>query len=543
MHSTMQDFPLTVGSVLRHAVAVYEERETITAVAPGQVRRTTYADLGVRSAQLANGLRELGVTGDQRVATFQWSNQEHLDAYAAVPSMGAVLHTLNLRLTPQQLAYVAKHAEDQVVIVDDSVAPLLARALPEMDTVHTVLVTGSGDVSALEGHGKQVLRYDDVLAGQPGTFDWPEVEETAAAAMCYTSGTTGNPKGVVYSHRSMWLHSQAACTSNALSVGYDDTILAIVPMFHANAWGLPYAAMMAGAQLLLPGPFLQAAPLVALIEAERPTMSGAVPTIWNDILNYVRDNPGHDLSSLKFVACGGSAVPRSLMTAFDELGVRIVQAWGMTETSPLAAVALPPAGSSPEEALHLRGTQGRVVAGVEARIVDDEGAVLPTDGKSVGELEVRGPWVTAGYHGGEDPEKFHDGWLRTGDVGTIDPRQFITLTDRAKDVIKSGGEWISSVELENELIGHPEVLQAVVIGVPDEKWQERPLAAIVVKPGSTVTPDQLREYLSDKVAKWWLPERWAFVSEVPMTGTGKYDKKVLRRSHADGQLEVEVAGS
>ena len=538
MQSTMQDFPLTVGSVLRHAVAVHGDRQTITAVAPGESRRTSYAELGERSARLANALRELGVTGDERVATFQWSNQEHLDAYAAIPSMGAVLHTLNLRLPPQQLAYVAGHAEDRVVIVDDSIVPLLARALPEMNTVHTVLVTGSGDASALEGHGKQVLRYDDVLAAQSPTFDWPEVDETSAAAMCYTSGTTGNPKGVVYSHRSMWLHSQAACTRNALGVSYDDTILAIVPMFHANAWGLPYAAMMAGAQLLLPGPFLQAAPLVAMIEAERPTMSGAVPTIWNDILNHVRDNPGHDLSSLKFVACGGSAVPRSLMQAFDEMGVRIVQAWGMTETSPLASVALPPADASAEEAMRLRGTQGRVVAGVEARIVDDEGTVMPHDGKSVGELEVRGPWVTGGYHGGEDPDKFHDGWLRTGDVGLIDPKQFITLTDRSKDVIKSGGEWISSVELENELIGHPDVLQAVVIGVPDEKWQERPLAAVVTRPGATVTPDQLRRFLAGKVAKWWLPERWSFVEAVPLTGTGKYDKKVLRKQHADGELIV-----
>ncbi|MBN9097844.1 MULTISPECIES: long-chain fatty acid--CoA ligase [unclassified Pseudonocardia] len=539
MKSTMQDFPLTVASVLRHAASVHGDRQVITAVTPGSSRRSTYAELGERSAQLANALRDLGITGDERVATFQWSNQEHLEAYAAVPSMGAVLHTLNLRLPPHQLSYIAGHAEDRVVIVDDTLVPLLARALPEMGTVHTVLVAGSGDTSVLEGHGKEVLRYDEVLAAQAPTFDWPVVDETSAAAMCYTSGTTGNPKGVVYSHRSMWLHSQAACTHNALGIAYDDTVLAIVPMFHANAWGLPYAAMMAGAQLLLPGPFLQAAPLVAMIEAERPTMSGAVPTIWNDILNYVRDNPGHDLSSLKMVACGGSAVPRSLMTAFDELGIRIVQAWGMTETSPLAAVALAPAGLSAEEAMRLRGTQGRVVAGVEARIVDDTGLVMPHDGKSVGELEVRGPWVTASYYGGEDSEKFHDGWLRTGDVGLIDPAQFITLTDRAKDVIKSGGEWISSVELENELIGHPDVLQAAVIGVPDEKWQERPLAAVVRKPGAAATPDELREFLSDRVAKWWLPDSWSFIDAVPLTGTGKFDKKVLRQQYADGELTVE----
>ena len=535
----MQDVPLTVGSILRHASTVHADREVITATGPETTTRTTYGELGRRAARLAHGLRGLGVDGDQRVATLLWSHQHHLDAYAAVPSMGAVLHTLNLRLPPHQLSYIANHAEDKVVIVDDTLVKLLAGALGEMTTVDAVIVVGDGDVSALEGHGKAIHRYDDLVAGQPETFDWPEVDERSAAAMCYTSGTTGNPKGVVYSHRSTWLHSQAACTTDALGVGHDDTILAIVPMFHANAWGLPYAAMMVGAQLLLPGPHLQAKPLVSMIEAVRPTKSGAVPTIWNDILHHVRAEPGHDLSSLKFVACGGSAVPRSLMTAFDELGVRIVQAWGMTETSPLAAVALPPADADPETALHLRGTQGRVVAGVEARIVDDGGAELPSDGKAVGEVEVRGPWITASYFGEEDPEKFHDGWLRTGDVGLIDPHGFITLTDRAKDVIKSGGEWISSVELENELVGHPGVLQAAVIAVPDEKWQERPLAAVVRCEGSTVTIAELREHLAEKVAKWWLPDQWSFIEQVPLTGTGKYDKKVLRRQHADGELTVE----
>jgi fatty-acyl-CoA synthase len=536
----MPEFPLTIGSVVRHAVAVHGDRTTTTLVSPGEVRRVSYAELGERAARLANGLRELGVTGDQRVGTFLWSNQEHLDAYAAVPSMGAVLHTLNLRLPAHQLSYIANHAEDRVLVVNDSVAELIAPALPDMESVHTVLMTGTGDLSPLQGSGKQVLRYDEFVASQPAEFDWPEVDENDAAAMCYTSGTTGNPKGVVYSHRSSWLHSQAACTTNALGVGYDDTILAIVPMFHANAWGLPYAAMMAGAQLLLPDRFLQAAPLVDLIESERPTMSGAVPTIWGDVLQHLRDNPGRDISSLRFVACGGSAVPRSLMQAFDAYGVRIVQAWGMTETSPLAAVALPPADSGPEEQLHIRGLQGRVVAGVEARIVAEDETTLPHDGKAVGELEVRGPWVTTSYFGGEDPDKFHDGWLRTGDVGLIDPKQYITLTDRAKDVIKSGGEWISSVELENELAGHPAVSQAAVIAVPDERWQERPLAAVVLCPGGAASAAELREYLSVRVARWWLPERWTFIDAVPLTGTGKYDKKVLRQRYADGELVVEM---
>ncbi|EUA31589.1 AMP-binding enzyme family protein [Mycobacterium intracellulare] len=377
-------------------------------------------------------MRQVGVRGDERVATLQWSNQEHLDSYAAVPSMGAVLHTLNLRLPPQQLAWIANDADDRVVIVDDTVLGVLAAALPTMASVHTVLVTGEGDLALLDGCGKTVLRYEELVAGQPETFDWPDLDERAAAAMCYTSGTTGHPKGVVYSHRSTWLHSQAACTANALGIGHDDTVLAIVPMFHANAWGLPYAAMMAGAQLVLPDRFLQAAPLVEMIEATRTTMSGAVPTIWTDILHYLGDNPGHDLSSLKLVACGGSAVPRSLMSAFDELGIRIVQAWGMTETSPLASVALPRHTDPADTAQRLRATQGRVVAGVQSRIVDDTGVEQPWDGESVGEIQVRGPWITERYYGQDTAAVTADGWLPTGDVGTISEDAFITLTDRPK---------------------------------------------------------------------------------------------------------------
>ncbi len=541
MRSTMQDFPLTVRSIVAHGTSVHGDHGVRTVVNPGQVGRATYAEIGERAARLANGLRRLGVVGDQRVATFQWSNQQHMEAYAAVPAMGAVLHTLNIRLTVEQLVYIANHAEDQVIIVDDSLVPLLAGALPKMNSVHTVLVNGGGDVSALDGTGKQILRYEEVLAAESAGFNWPVVDERDAASMCYTSGTTGNPKGVVYSHRSLWLHSQAACTAQGFGITADDTILTIVPMFHANAWGLPYAALMSGANLLLPGPFLQAAPLVATIEQERPTMSGAVPTIWNDILNYMRDNPGRDLSSLRLVLCGGSAVPRSLIEAFDkEFGIQILQAWGMTETSPLATIARPPAEADGEQAMKLRGTQGRPIAGVQVRIVNDDGTELPADGKSVGEVEVRGPWVTGAYYGDEGTENFHDDWLCTGDIGKIDPLYFVTLTDRTKDVIKSGGEWISSVELENTLIGHPDVLQAAVIAVPDEKWQERPLAAVVLRDGANVTPEQLRTWLADKVAKWWLPEHWSFIDAVPLTGTGKYDKKVLRHWYAEQQLTVQT---
>ncbi len=538
MLSTMQDVPLTIGSVVRYGTSFFGDSEVVTFTGDGS-RRASYAELGQRVGRLANALRRLGISGDDRVATFQWNNQEHLEAYCAVPSMGAVLHTLNIRLFPEQVVYIANHAEDRVVIVDGSLIPLLAKVLPQMETVRAVLVVGDGDRSPLEGVGKEVLDYDEVLAAESAEFSWPDVDERSAAAMCYTSGTTGNPKGVVYSHRSAWLHSLSACSPNALELAYTDRALPIVPMFHANAWGIPYAALMAGADLIMPDRFLQAEPLVKLIESEKPTMSGAVPTIWNDILHFLRANPGHDISSIQRIACGGSAVPRALMEAFDaEFGVRIIQAWGMTETSPLASVARPPQGLDEVAAMDYRSTAGRLVCGVEGRIADDAGDVMPNDGKSVGELQVRGPWVTGAYYKDDDPAKFDNGWLRTGDVGTLDARGFITLTDRAKDVIKSGGEWISSVDLENTLAGHPDVVEAVVVGVPDERWQERPLAAVVLQAGKSPSAQELRDWLSERVAKWWVPERWAFIEAVPRTSVGKFDKKVLRRSYADGALDV-----
>jgi fatty-acyl-CoA synthase len=360
--------------------------------------------------------------------------------------------------------------------------------------------------------------------------------------MCYTSGTTGNPKGVVYSHRSTYLHSMAVCTAGAMAIDQYDRVLPIVPMFHANAWGLPYAAWMAGADFVMPSRFLQAEPLCRLIEAERPTFSGAVPTIWADILRYAVEHPV-DLSSIRMIACGGSAVPRSLIEAFqDRHGVRIVQAWGMTETSPLAAVAHAPDGASPDEEMDWRARTGRVMPGVELRIVGDDGGALPWDGDAVGEIEVRGPWITGSYYREPSPEKFDGDWLRTGDVGSIEPNGFIQITDRAKDVIKSGGEWISSVELEGLLMAHPEVVEASVVGVPDPRWTERPLACVVRAPGSTVTAAELREFLAGHVAHWQLPERWSFIDEVPKTSVGKFDKKVLRARHAEGGLEIEQLG-
>jgi fatty-acyl-CoA synthase len=488
------------------------------------------------------------VTGDQRVGTFMWNNQEHLEAYLAVPAMGAVLHTLNVRLFPDQLAYIIDHAQDLVVLADGSVLPLLAKVLPQAPSVKHVVVNGPADPSVLEALGGldlEVHTWEGLLDGQPDTFDWVEGNELDAAAMCYTSGTTGNPKGVVYSHRSIYLHSMQVCMGDGFTVNARDRTLAVVPMFHAMAWGMPYAALMVGASLIMPDRFLTPEPLAELIAAEKPTFAGAVPTIWTGLLAELdkRVEAGNpvDVSSLRDVVVGGSACPPSLMKAFEERhGINIIHAWGMTEISPLGSVCQLPANVSGDEAWRYRVSQGRLPASVQGRLVGPDGAFVEHDGTTVGELQVRGPWVTASYYMEDDPEKFDDGWLRTGDVGSITPDGFLSLTDRSKDVIKSGGEWISSVELENALMAHPAVAEASVVGVPDEKWGERPLATVVVRDGEKVEADELRSFLAEKVASWQLPERWAFIEEVPKTSVGKFDKKVLRKAYADGELVVQT---
>jgi fatty-acyl-CoA synthase len=536
----MMDLPLQISRLLEHGSTVHGASEVVTWTGEG-ARHLSYAGLGELAAQLAHALYDdLGVRGDQRVATFMWNNAEHLAAYMAVPSMGAVLHTLNLRLFPEQLTYIANHAEDRVIIVDGTLIPLLARVIADLRTVEHVIVVGGGDPAPLEAAEHiQVHSWDQLLSGKPTSYAWPEVDERDAAALCYTSGTTGNPKGVAYSHRSIWLHSMQVCMAESFGLSPNTRDLVIVPMFHAMAWGLPYAAMMSGASLIMPDRFLQAAPIAAMIETERPTFAGAVPTIWTDLLAYLETHPETDLSSLTEAVVGGSACPPALMHAFERLGVRIVHAWGMTEMSPLGSVSRPPAGTEGDEAWAYRYTQGRVPASVATRIVGPDGEVMPTDGVAVGELEVRGPWITARYIADDDPAKFDDGWLRTGDVGTLSANGYLTLTDRAKDVIKSGGEWISSVELENHLMAHPAVLEAAVVGVPDPKWDERPLATVVVKEGQTVSVEELRDFLSSRIARWQMPERWAFIAEVPKTSVGKFDKKVLRSQYADGELTVK----
>jgi fatty-acyl-CoA synthase len=541
MLSTMQEFPLGLGMIFRHGRMVFADSEVVTFEGDGS-RRATFGQVGDRVDRLAAALRRLGVESGDRVATFAWNTQEHLEAYFAIPCIGGVLHTLNIRLFPEQLVYIANHAEDKIVIVDGTLLPVLAKLAPELTSVEHYVVVGDVDSAPLEGNRAAVHRYEDLLAAEKPGFSYPEIDERAAAAMCYTSGTTGNPKGVVYSHRSTFLHSIGVLQGCAVSFSDRDRILPVVPMFHANAWGFPYAAWMAGASLIMPGRFLQAEPLARLIELERPTHAGAVPTIWTDLLNYAQANPSVDLSSLRLVLCGGSAVPRALMERFEEdLGIRIVQGWGMTETSPLAAVGIAPKGVEPGtvEEMDWRAKTGRVIAGVELRIVADDGTVLPWDGEAVGEIQVRGPWITGSYYRDPDPAKFDDGWLRTGDIASVTPNGFIQITDRAKDVIKSGGEWISSVELESVLMAHPHVVEAAVIAVPDPRWEERPLACVVLREEQSVSAQELCDFLRERIARWQLPERWTFIAEVPKTSVGKFDKKVLRARHADGELQIE----
>ena len=540
MRSTMMDIPLTIASIMRYGTSIYGDREVVTCTQDA-TRRRTYAEAGRRAARLANALRGLGVDADQRVGTFMWNNAEHLEAYLAVPSMGAVLHTLNIRLAPAEIGYVATHAEDHAVIVDKSLVPKFAEILPLAPSIRHVIISG-GRLADTPGAdqltGVALHEYEELLAAEPDSFDWPQLDERSAAAMCYTSGTTGNPKGVVYSHRSSYLHSMGACLGNAFAISERDRVLPVVPMFHANAWGLAYAGLLSGAALIMPDQYLQPAALVRLIGDERVTLAGGVPTIWAGVLSHIRAEGG-DLSSLRLVIAGGSAVPHSMQVRFEtELGVRILQAWGMTETSPLGSVANPPVGLSKEEEWRYRDSQGRLFCAVEGRLAGEGGAILPNDGESVGEVEVRGPWVTGSYYKDDDPAKFHDGWLRTGDVGTLDEHGFIQLTDRAKDVIKSGGEWISSMELENILMAHPDVAEAAVIGVADDKWGERPLAAVVLRPGADVSADKLRAFMAEQIPRWQLPERWCFVAEVPKTSVGKFSKRTMREAYTSGDYEV-----
>jgi fatty-acyl-CoA synthase len=533
------DYPLTLQLVLDRVRRRYSGSEVVSA-RDGEVKRAQYGEVAQRVDRLCRALESLGVEQGDRVATFAWNSQEHLEVYLAAPSMGAVLHTLNIRLFEDQLKYVVNHAQDKVILVDASLVPVLEKVVDGFEEQPTYVVIGEGDHGSLP----DARDYEELLAEQDDGFDYPELDERMAAGLCYTSGTTGNPKGVLYSHRSNVLHAMGQSMADSMGISSDDRALPIVPMFHANAWGIPYGACLSGADLVMPGPQLDAESLSKLIADERVTFSAAVPTIWMDMLRHADENDV-DLSSLRLVVCGGSAVPLTLMQAFEERhDVRIIQAWGMTETSPLGSVARPPGDASEDEHWEMRNTAGRVSPLVDARIIDDDGNELPFDGEATGELQVRGPWVAAEYY--EDPagpEKFDGEWLRTGDIAAIDEQGFIRISDRTKDVIKSGGEWISSVELEGEIMAHPAVLEAAVIAKPDEKWSERPLACVVLDEGASLTSDELREHLETRVAKWWLPDEVVVIAEVPKTSVGKFDKKLLRKRLEEGELESEELAS
>ncbi len=536
MKSTMQDGALTIRGIVEHGRWLYGSKRVFT-VTPTGVEEATFEQVIERAERLARALEHLGVGPGDRVGTFMWNNQWHMEAYIAVPAMGSVLHTLNIRLFPDQLAFVINHAQDKVLIVDHTLVPLLAKVRDQLTSVQHIIVRGSDDSGALG----PTLDYETLLAAETSPYVFPDLDERDAAVMCYTSGTTGDPKGVVYSHRSLWLHSMASMTANSIGLCESDRCLLIVPMFHVNAWGAVYTALFAGTELVMPQMFLQGEPVLRMIRELRPTISLGVPTVWNDVLRAAAADADVDFSSLRALLAGGSAVPRAMIEAFrDRYGVRVIQGWGMTETSPLAAVAIPPSGTVTEREIDYEVKAGRIVAGVEMRVVADDGSVLPRDGRSIGEFEIRGPWIAGAYYGVDAPERFHDGWLKTGDIGTLDPEGYMVITDRSKDVIKSGGEWISSVELEGVVMAHPAVFEAAVVAVPDPKWQERPLCCVVLRPDAHATATELRDFLAARVAKWWVPEHWTFVESIPKTSVGKFDKKVLRAQYGAGELAVET---
>jgi acyl-CoA synthetase (AMP-forming)/AMP-acid ligase II len=530
----MDDFPLSLTAVVERAEQLTPGRKVVSRRADGSIERTTLGETAQRARRLASALKELGIEDGDPVATLLWNQTEHLELYFALPLMGAVLHTMNPRLSEEELRFIVSDAEDRAIIVDETLLEVFEKFRSAHDFDHVIVVSRSGSVP--DGTIDYASLIDD---SEP--MQWPRIEERRAAAMCYTSGTTGRPKGVLYSHRALVLHSLMAALPDAHSISGRDTILPVVPMFHANAWGLPYVAAFAGTGLVLPGPKLDAESVLELLADEKVTITAGVPTVWMAILQALNDEPDRwDLSALRLMIVGGSAVPRSMLEGFDKHGLTVLQAWGMTETSPMGTICrLPPEldDASEDEKYEFRARQGMPSPYVEIRARNDEGELIPWDDEAMGELEVRGPWVAASYWRGRGEEKFtEDGWFQTGDVVTINSRGCIRIADRSKDLVKSGGEWISSVDLENNLMAHPSVAEAAVIAMPDEKWGERPLAVVVLRDGAEASPEELREHLSTHFAKWQLPDRFEFIEEIPRTATGKFKKTELREQFVETKV-------
>ena len=539
MDGLMMEYPLTIDRIVEHAGRMFPHKAVRTKRPDGSMHEYTYADLLGRSRRLAAGLAALGVEHGDRVGTFAWNHYQHLEMYFGIPGAGAVCHTLNIRLFPRQLAYIVNHAEDRVVCIDASVLPLYERVAGEISCVrHHVLVNAPRDIKTTLPN---VMHYEDLIDDAGDDFTWRSTDERMAMGLCYTSGTTGDPKGALYSHRSMFLHTLGENQAMGLGLTETDVVLPVVPQFHAMAWGLPYACTMAGADVVMPGPHLQPAALAELIESQQVTVAAGVPSIWNGLYQELKTTP-RDISCVRALVVGGSAMPRSLIDGYErELGVNVLQAWGMTELSPLGTVSKLQRhhlGLTETQRLDVKALQGTPLAGVELRIVSDDGVELPWDGETMGELQARGPWVIRGYFK-RDPTPEHftaDGWFRTGDVATMTPDGYMRITDRTKDLVKSGGEWISTVALEGALMAHDGVLEAAVIAVPDKKWSERPLAVVVRTTDAQVDTDELRRLLADQFAKFEIPDRFVFVDELPKTSVGKFDKKVLRARVADGTL-------
>ena len=546
MRGLIQERPLLISSLIDFAATYHGATEIVSRTVEGPVHRYTYAEAQARAKRLARALQALGVGFGDRVGTLAWNGYRHFELYYGVSGMGAVLHTVNPRLFPEQIAYIVNHAEDRLIFTDLSFVPTLERLAPELASVEAFVVM-TDEAHMPETGLKNALCYETLVGAEPADYEWPSFDEMTASSLCYTSGTTGHPKGVLYAHRSTILHAYGACTRDVMGLCADDSVMPVVPMFHANSWGIAYAAPLSGAKLVLPGAALDGRSVWELIDAERVTVSAGVPTVWLGLLQYLRES-GNTLPYFERNIIGGSAAPRSMIEAFEkDYGTTVIHAWGMTEMSPLGTTGhmTPALRALPyEEQLRFKVKQGRGIFGVEMKIVDDEGRELPRDGVAFGHLMVRGPWVASSYYKGEGgPILDAEGWFDTGDVATLDPHGFMHITDRSKDVIKSGGEWISSIELENLAMGHPGVAEAAVIGVRHPKWDERPLLVVVRQPGADVGKDELLAFFEGRIAKWWLPDDVAFVDEIPHTATGKIQKTTLRERFKNHKLPTaEAAG-